>query len=130
MIEIPINRESDKRRLLEALRATEMPYRVKISKQGKRSIAQNSYLWGVCYETILQHGLKDQGWTNQDLHDYFLGEHFGWETIEGFGRKRIKPIKRSSVLDKMEFVDYVAFIQQKAAEMGIVIPDPEQSCQE
>ena len=70
-------------------------------------------------------GLKDQGWRNEDVHEYFLGEHFGWETLDGLGRKRMKPLNRSSKLSKMEFVDYVAFIQQKAAEMGIVIPDPE-----
>jgi hypothetical protein len=58
-----------------------------------------------------------------------LGEHFGWETLEGFGRKRMRPIRRSSKLSTMEFQDYVAFIQQKAAELGIVIPDPNEEVQ-
>jgi len=125
MTDVFITKNSDKLKLIEVLKATEMPYRVTVKKGGSRSIEQNRYLWGVCYEMILNNGLKDQGWRNTDLHDYFLGEHFGWETIEGFGRKRMKPIHRSSTLSKMEFVDYVAFVHEKAAGMGIVIPDPE-----
>jgi len=126
MIDLFITKNSDKKKLLEALRATEMPYRVTIKKGGTRSIQQNRYLWGVCYEIILeQGGLKDAGWRNDDLHQYLLGEHFGWETIEGMGAKRMRPIHRSSTLTKMEFVDYVDFIQEKAAGMGIIIPDPE-----
>ena len=92
----------------------------------KRSESQNAYLWGVCYPTILKAGGETlRGWTADDLHDYFLIEHFGHEVIEGFGRKRLKPLKRSSKLTTLEFTEFVEFIQQKAAEMGIVIPDPE-----
>jgi hypothetical protein len=57
------------------------------------------------------------------LHEYFLGEHFGWETLEGFGRKRLRPLKRSSKLSTAEFAAFVDFIQRKAAELGIYIPD-------
>lgn len=93
--------------------------------KGKRSLSQNAYMWGVCYPTILEKGGEAlAGWTAQDLHDYFLGEYHGWEVIEGFGRKRMRPIKRSSKLSKFEFMQYVDFIQRKAAEMGIYIPSP------
>lgn len=126
MTEVFIAKQQDKLKLIEVLKATEMPYKVKISKGGTRSLEQNAYLWGVCYETLLNEGgLKDMGWRNTDVHEYFLGEHFGWETLEGLGRKRVKPIKRSSALTKVEFMDYIAFIQEKAAEMGIVIEDPQ-----
>jgi hypothetical protein len=91
----------------------------------KRSDNQNRYLWGVVYATILKDGGEAlAGWSAEDLHEYFLGEHFGWETLEGFGKKRIRPIRRSSKLNKIEFMDYVAFIQQRAAELGIYVPDP------
>ena len=116
---------SDRQRAHIAIDKHELPLKIRLSKGGKRSTAQNAYLWGVCYETILEHGLRDEGWRNTDLHEYFLGEHFGWATLEGFGRKRLKPIDRSSGLSKMEFVDFVAFIQEKAAEMGVYIPDPD-----
>ena len=124
MTEIFITLAQDKRKLIEVLKATEMPYKVKVTRGGSRSLEQNRYLWGVCYATILEQGDLD-GWRNEDLHEYFLGEHFGWETLEGFGKRRMKPLNRSSRLTKMEFVDFIDFIHQKAAEMGIVIPDPE-----
>ncbi len=89
-------------------------------KKRRRSEQQNRYLWGVVYKTVCEHL---EGWDAEDVHEYFLGEHFGWETLEGFGRKRMKPIRRSARLNKMEFADYIAFIQRKCAEMGVFIPD-------
>jgi hypothetical protein len=87
-----------------------------------RSDAQNRYLWGVCYAELAKHL---PGWDADDIHEYMLGEHFGWETIEGMGRKRLRPLRRSSALNKQEFSDFVAFIQRKAAEHGVFIPDAE-----
>ena len=125
MTDIYVANDAGKRRLLDALRETKLPYRVTI-KRGRRTLQQNAYLWGVVYPTFLREsGLDEQGWQSDDLHEYLLGEHFGWQTLEGFGRKRVKPLNRSSTLDKQEFADYVAFIQQKAAEFGVFIPDPE-----
>jgi hypothetical protein len=101
----------------------ERGYRVEIHEQSaRRSEAQNNYLWGVVYPAICRHL---EGWESGDVHEYCLGEHFGWETVEGFGRKRIRPIRRSSRLSKMEFVDYIGFIQRSMAERGIIIPDPD-----
>lgn len=126
-INLPANRK-DNRRLAAFVEALDLAkaWRVQIEEaRPRRSDHQNRYLWGVCYRTILDSGLREQGWDADDVHEYFLGEHFGWETLEGFGRKRLKPVRRSSKLSKMEFMDYVAFIQRKAAEMGIYIPDPD-----
>lgn len=92
-----------------------------------RSLQQNAYLWGVCYATILEQGGEAlAGWQAEDIHEYMLGEWAGWETLSGFGRTRMRPLKRSSKLSTVEFADYVQFIQQKAAEMGIYIPDPQE----
>lgn len=91
-----------------------------------RSNEQNAYLWGVVYPTVLQHL---EGWDADDLHEYFLGEHFGWTTLEGFGRKRLKPLRRSSRLSTTEFSDHVGFIQRTMAEKGIYIPDPNEALQ-
>jgi hypothetical protein len=90
-----------------------------------RSHQQNAYLWGVVYPTIIEAGGEAlRGWTADDLHEYFLGEIHGWEVIEGFGRKRMKPVKRSSRMTKTEFMDYLEQISQRCAQMGIVIPEP------
>lgn len=91
-------------------------------KKPKRSEQQNRYLWGVVYAEIAKHL---PGWHVDDVHEYMLGEWSGWETLEGMGRKRLRPIRRSSRLNKQEFADYIAFIQQKAAEHGVFIPDPQ-----
>jgi hypothetical protein len=87
-----------------------------------RSTQQNRFLFGLVYPEILKQG-RLQGWNKDDLHEYCLGECFGWESLEGFGRRRIRPIKRSSGLNKQEFSDYIAFIQQRMAEHGIFVPD-------
>lgn len=91
-------------------------------KKPKRSEHQNRYLWGVVYKTVCD---SLGGWDADDVHEYCLGECFGWETLEGFGKKRLRPIRRSSKLNKQEFADYVAWIQRHMAEKGIYIPDPE-----
>lgn len=90
--------------------------------KASRSQQQNRYLWGVIYKTILEAG-QLQGWDADDLHEYLLGEWSGWEVIEGFGRKRMKPIQRSSTLNKEQFAAYIDFIQRKMAEHGVFIPD-------
>jgi hypothetical protein len=87
-----------------------------------RSQQQNRYLWGCVYPEIAKHL---PGWEAEDIHEYCLGECFGWEMMEGLGKKRLRPLKRSARLGKMEFVDFVAFIQRRMAEHGIVVPDPD-----
>ncbi len=88
-----------------------------------RTNQQNAFLWAVVYPCVIEAG-NLEGWTPNDLHEYFLGECFGWETLEGMGRKKVKPVKRSSRLNKQEFSDYLEFISAKCADMGIVIPEP------
>jgi hypothetical protein len=90
-----------------------------------RTNQQNRYLWGVAYPAILTAGGETLGgWEAEDLHEYFLGEHFGWELIRGFGKVKQKPIRRSAKLTTLEFSDHVGFIQRKCAELGIYVPDP------
>ena len=90
-----------------------------------RTDQQNRFLWGVCYPAILEGGGEAlAGWTRDDIHEYMVGEWGGWETLEGFGRKRMRPIKRSSKLNKQEFSDYLLFLETRCMEMGIDIPAP------
>lgn len=103
-------------------------FRVEVNEVKRtRSLEQNAYLWGVVYATILKEaGEALAGWDADDLHEYFLGEWSGWEVLEGFGRKRMRPVKRSSKLSVSEFSVYLEFVMRKAAEMGIYIPSPEE----
>ena len=122
--EVYISKDKDKRVLIKELATTEMPYKVTIQSKGTRSLEQNRYLWGCVYPTVIRDG-QLEGWTNNDLHEFFLIDCFGSEVIEGFGRKRHRPLHRSHNLSKVEFVDYVEHIMQFCAERGIVIPDPD-----
>jgi hypothetical protein len=95
-------------------------------QQKKRSHSQNNYLWGVVYPTILKSGHKHlEGWTDKDLHDYFLELHFGTEVLHFNGRDHERALKRSSKLSTLEFMDYIGRIQQEMAQLGIFIPDPD-----
>ncbi len=109
-----------------AMLPLERAWRVTVEEQKRtRTQQQNRYLWGVAYPAVLGGGGEAlAGWTAEDLHEYFLGEHFGWEVLEGFGKKRHKPLRRSAKLSTVEFSDYVGFIQRKAADLGIYVPDP------
>lgn len=121
-----LSREMQVARIARVLAALglDRAWRIEIHEhKAKRSDAQNRYLWGAVYPTIIKSG-NLQGWNAEDVHEYFLGEHFGWEMVEGLGRRRMKPIRRSSKLSKLEFMDYVAFIQRRAAEFGVYIADP------
>jgi len=112
-------------RMVQGL-SSEKTWAIEVTEWKKpRTQQQNAFLWGVCYPAILEGGGEAlAGWTRDDLHEYFLGECFGWETLEGFGRKRMRPLKRSSALTKQEFSDYLLFIETRCMEMGIDIPAP------
>jgi hypothetical protein len=106
----------------------EREWKVEVSEfKRTRSNEQNAYLWGVAYPAILKHL---PGWDADDIHEYCLGECFGWETLEGLGRRRVKPVRRSSRLSTTEFSDYVGFIQRTMAAKGIDVPDPGETSEE
>ena len=95
-----------------------------ILKKSRRTNDQNALLWSL-YEDILRMGGESlRGFTKDDLHEFFLIDFFGSETKELFGRKKLKPLKRSSRLTKMEFSDYVEHIVWFAAERSIVLQLP------
>lgn len=90
-----------------------------------KTAAQARFLWGVVYPYILEAGGEAlRGWHASDIHEYMLEEFGGAEEITGFGRTYTRPIKRSSRMTKKEFTDYLEFISQRCADMGIVIPEP------
>ena len=91
-----------------------------------RTNQQNAYLWGVAYPAILEGGGEAlKGWLRDDIHEYMTGEYGGWEVLEGFGRKRMRPVMRSSTMTKQQFSEYLDWLGAKCADMGIVIPEPQ-----
>lgn len=107
--------------VLSALPGKEL--RVEVCEYRKRrSDEQNKALWGLAYKILSDATGNDP----ENLHTFFLGEYFGWETIDVMGKKRRVPIKRSSKLTTVEFAEFFDFIQRRSAEtVGVYIPDPD-----
>jgi len=85
-----------------------------------RSDQQNRYLFGVAYRRFADATGNDV----DDIHEYFLGERFGWIEVEIAGHIKRKPAHRSSKLTTVQFEELCEFIRAKAAEYGVWIPEP------
>lgn len=94
---------------------------VSVSKRkGKRSDAQNRYLWGVVYKLLS----TETGYKDEEIHELML-EKFAPRRYMELGGTKEKVVKRSSKMDKIEFMDYVESIKQWSAEtLNLYIPDP------
>ena len=95
-----------------------------IIKRSRRSLDQNALLWALYTEAKEKAGEALGGWDTATIHEYMLGEHFGWITSEALGRKRQTPLRRSSRLTKPEFSEFVEFVVRRFAEHGIVLSLP------
>lgn len=102
------------------------PINIKITvARTERTDRQNAYLWGVAYKILGEH----MGHSADELHEWLCGEYFGWQdrALPG-GRVTSVPLRTTTKPDKLddrEFWKYVEFIQRKAAEAGVYMPDPE-----
>lgn len=94
-------------------------------RKSLRSHAQNSYLWHLYEEIIRRGGEALAGYEKEELHDFFLMLHFGEEVRTVFGRKKVRPRRRSSRLSKTEFADFVDHIMRFMAQQGVVLADPD-----
>lgn len=84
-------------------------YAIKVSKFWTRSLAQNSYYWGVVLELIEE----STGTEKEELHYYFKRKFIDWDEFPS-----------SKELNKNEFSEYVEKIRDFAsAELWIFIPD-------
>lgn len=87
----------------------------------RRSLSQNALLWAIYQQVIDRGGEAMRGWTKEDLHSFFSGNFHGWEKVQIFGQARMRPLGRSSTMDKQVFSDYIESIVLFMAEQGIVI---------
>lgn len=95
-----------------------------ILRKSRRTSEQNKLLWAIYGDILNAGGETLGGWTAEDLHEFFLIDHFGSETVDIFGRKRLKPLRRSSRLSKSEFSGLVDHIVRFMAERGVVLSVP------
>lgn len=90
-------------------------------KKRTRTIDQNAKLWAIYSEILKQGGEDLAGWTKDELHEFFLIEHFGSEVKSLWGKKKLRPLHRSSKLNKQEFSDLLETIFRFMAERGVYI---------
>jgi hypothetical protein len=95
-----------------------------ILRKSRRTNDQNALLWALYDDALRVGGEMLGGWTREDIHEYMLGEWFGWDVHDALGMKRKKPKRRSSRLTKGEFGDFVDFVVRRFAEHGIVLKLP------
>lgn len=98
-------------------------YSVTVS-ESTRTNDQNRLIWAM-YEQILRLGGEDMaGWSREDLHSFFLQNHFGSEEINVFGKVSHVPLRRSSKLSKKDFSLYVDSVVRFMAEKGVSLQMP------
>jgi hypothetical protein len=106
------------------------PWLIEIGKLKKRRTdRQNRALWACAYAVIAEETGNDP----EDLHQYFCGEFFGWDEYDVMGQLRKRPRRSTTkdgdgekdVIPTEEFVKFFDFIQYRAAEVGIFVPDPD-----
>lgn len=106
-------------------------WRVEISRaHDRRSAKQNRAMWGVAYDVIMEAtGLQGEDERKQ-LHRTFCGDFFGW-TDGAMGMR--KPVRTTTTnelgekdpIDTATMAAFYDFIQRKAADFGIDVPDPD-----
>lgn len=101
---------------------TDKAWRLDIAEhKTPRTLSQNALLWAIYGDIIEKGGEAMAGWDKDDLHEFFLIKHYGGEIGELFGMKRIRPLARSSKLNKIAFADHCEFILRFMAEQGLYI---------
>jgi hypothetical protein len=115
--------------VLSAL-AKDVAWKITIARVKKeRSDPQNSALFGVAYKALGEF----TGYTAPELHDVFLRAYFGTVEREIFGEITTRPRRTTTTdengqrnkLSTVEFNAFYAFVQQKGAEIGCWVPDPD-----
>lgn len=99
-------------------------------RKRERTHPQNRYLWGVAYKLLSQH----TGYEIDDCAEFLCGQFFGWVEKKLPGNRTAQVPRRTTttneegkrdVLGRVEFGEYVAFVQRVGAKAGVYIPDPD-----
>ena len=91
----------------------------------KRSLAQNAYYWSVVVD-LYHKALVDLGWDISlfQTHEYLLNKFSREIIVNTISGEVCEIVKRSSKMTTVEINDYINMVCRDAAEMGIVIPEP------
>lgn len=112
------------------------PVRVKIEvARPDKTPAQNRYLWAVPYKMLSD----ETGFSSEELHEYFCGSLWGWKDRRGpktpsnptgIYSAPIRTTTRNADGDldncsAEEMAQLWAMAQQRGAQLGLIIPDPD-----
>lgn len=86
----------------------------------KRSNPQNRYYWGVVIKILAD----ETGNSANDLHDYLLGECFGWVEYQVMDKTRVRPARGTSDMTTEQFEAYCEWCRAFGAQQGYYIPHP------
>lgn len=98
-----------------------------------RSTKQRSALFGCAYKALMeQMGLRGER-DKEALHSMLCGEWWGWREVETLGSVRRVPVRTTTInadgkrdeISVKEALEFYAFIQERAAEYGFDVPDPD-----
>lgn len=93
-----------------------------------RSDKQRRALFGAAYKPLMEFmGLRGER-DKDDLHAFFCGEYWGWHPA--LKNKPLRTTTRNErgerdEISTVDALDFYAFIQQRAAEQGVMVPDPD-----
>jgi hypothetical protein len=133
---VPRERIAEQIKVFIAALDFDKPFRVEVhSARATRSDLQNRYLNGVCYK-LLGDAI---GYERDEVSEFCCGTYWGWKdkkvpkkpsNPQGIESVPIRTTTTDSegnrsVLTKLEFAEYVAFVQRFGASKGIHIPDPD-----
>lgn len=106
-------------------------WRIEVDREVKRRTdKQRNSLFGVAYKTIMESvGLRGSR-EKQELHTNLCGEYFGWRNDPFRGRVPVRTTTTNEQGERDEIsveraLDMYAFIQQRMAEYGIDVPNPD-----
>lgn len=128
---IELRTEQDRSSFVRFVQGQPLPLVAECKRWTKpRSDPQNRALWGVAYPAIRQETGQDD---LEQMHRDFCGDYYGWVEFEFMGHVRKRPRRttttdeegRRSKVSTDEFSEFYAFVQRRAAEFGIYVPDPE-----
>lgn len=90
-----------------------------------RSLQQSRYYWGVVVELLSDH----TGYTPDEIHELLKAKFIPKKLAVTDGNGEIVGEfvigGTTTKLNKIEFGEYIESIRQWAAEIGVVIPDPD-----
>lgn len=126
----PVDRARVGRNLMDALKALPKDKAIRVTIQDyekNRSLAQNSYYWGVVLPAISAHIEEQTGQIKScdDLHEWFRDEYLPPRVVEINGKPKI--IRPSTADLKVgPFAEYLdRIIRYCSIDLGLIVPAPD-----